>query len=541
MNKEDFPILNQKINGRQLIYLDNSATTQKPKQVIEAMNRYYEQYNANVHRGIHQLSLRATVAYEHAHEIVAQFIGAKFEEVIFTTGTTEGLNLLAYSLGKDLQPGDEIVLSEMEHHSNIVPWQRLAREKNLKLRYIPLTAEYRLDLNAAAEIITRKTKIVSVTQMSNVLGTINPVEELAGLAHARGALLLVDAAQAVPHLPINVKGLDCDFLVFSGHKLCGPTGIGVLYGKKELLEKMEPFLSGGDMIKEVTFEHSTWNDLPWKFEAGTPNIAGAIGLAAAVEYLQTIGMENIAQQGRELTRYALEKLSTVPNIQLLGPATAEDRGPIFSFIVEEMHPHDVGELLDSEGIAVRGGHHCAMPLHHKLGLVGSTRASFYFYNTREDIDALVEALQKLWKEEMEITIDRNEISSTALSEEQELYKENILDHYKNPRHKGELAIYSVKHREFNPLCGDDVMMYLHFNNGTISNASFTGQGCVLSQATASLLTEHIQSMPAKKVKSLTREEVLSLLGIPVSPTRIRCVLLPLKTVQRGIEQHETGN
>ena len=279
--KQDFPILN---NG--LIYLDSSATTQKPKKVIEAVQKYYEEDNANVHRGIYKLAQKATVLYEKAHEVVAQFISAEFEEIVFTKGTTEGLNLLAYSLGKGLKAGDEIILTEMEHHSNIVPWQQMAKEKGLVIKFIPVTADYELDLNKAREMITAKTKIVSIVHMSNVLGTINPVKEIAEIAHQAGAVKIVDAAQSVPHLPVNVKELNCDFLVFSGHKLCAPTGIGVLYGKKKLLERMQPFLYGGDMIREVTFENSSWNELPWKFEAGTPNMAGAAGLMAAIEYLK---------------------------------------------------------------------------------------------------------------------------------------------------------------------------------------------------------------------------------------------------------------
>ena len=314
--KTDFPILK---NG--LIYLDNSSTSQKPAKVIETVKEYYEQDNANVHRGIYRLAQKATLQYEKAHEVVAKFIGAEFEEVIFTKGTTEGLNLLAYSLGKDLQAGDEIVLSEMEHHSNIVPWQQIATEKGAVLKFIPITKDYRLDMHKAKGLISNKTKIVSVVHMSNVLGTINPVQEIAELAHKARAVMIVDAAQSVPHMKVNVKELNCDFLVFSGHKMCAPTGIGVLYGRKELLETMQPFLYGGDMIREVSFTQASWNDLPWKFEAGTPNMAGAAGLMTAVEYLEQIGMEKIAAHGKELTTYALEKLSTIPGLTIIGPTT----------------------------------------------------------------------------------------------------------------------------------------------------------------------------------------------------------------------------
>lgn len=395
--EEDFPILKNLINGKRLVYLDNSATTQKPKQVIDSMAHFYEHSNANVHRGIYTLSRRATEAYEKARHVVAGFIGASFDEIIFTKGTTESLNLLASSLGKTLTEGDEIVLSEMEHHSNIVPWQQIAKEKKCLLKYIPLTTEYTLDLAKAKKIITPKTKIVSVTQMSNVLGTINPITELAKIAHAVDAVLIVDGAQSVPHLAVNVKDLDCDFLAFSGHKMGGPTGIGVLYGKRNLLLKMEPFLYGGDMIREVSFDSASWNELPWKFEAGTPSIAQAIGLAAAIQYLQKYGMDTIMEHEKKMTIYALQKLSTIPGLKIIGSANTENRGAIFSFTLDGIHSHDVSEILDREGIAVRGGHHCAMPLMSRLQLPGTTRASFYMYNTEKDVDALVTGLKKVQK------------------------------------------------------------------------------------------------------------------------------------------------
>ncbi|MBI2669161.1 cysteine desulfurase [Candidatus Woesearchaeota archaeon] len=399
----DFPILQQKVYGKRLIYLDNSATTQKPKPVLQAMNDYYEKHNANVHRAVHVLSQRATTLYEQAHEVVAKFIGAEAEEVIFTSGTTASLNLLAYSLCTDLEKGDEIILTEMEHHSNLVPWQQIAKEKNLVLKFIPLTKDYCLDLRQAKKMITTKTKIVSVTQMSNVLGTINPVPELVKLAHDVGAIFVVDAAQSVPHQSIDVKKLDCDFLAFSGHKMCGPTGMGVLYGKKHLLQKMKPFHYGGGMIREVRWDDSSWNDLPGKFEAGTPNIAGAVGLMEAIRYLEKVGMDNIEDHEHTLTAYALKKLSGISGLQIIGPASNPPtslkqptllRGPVISFVIEGIHPHDLGEVLDKEGIAVRGGHHCAMPLMAKLGIAGTTRASFYFYNTDDDVDALVKAVKK---------------------------------------------------------------------------------------------------------------------------------------------------
>lgn len=387
--RHDFPIV------QNCIYLDSAATSQKPNTVIEAMSRFYREENANVHRSLYTLSVKATMAYERAREIVAQFIGAESSEVIFTKNTTEALNLLAYSLGRTLQAGDEIVLSEMEHHSNLVPWQQLAKQKKLVLKFIPLTSDYRLDMAAAKALITPKTKVVSLTHQSNVLGTINPVTAMAELAHQHGSICIVDAAQSIGHMPIDVKRMGCDFLVFSGHKMCGPTGIGVLYGKKELLENLEPFLYGGDMIREVTFEHTTWNDVPWKFEAGTPPITEAIGLAAAIEYLTAMGLDQVRQHDVELTSYALEQLNLIPGLQIIGPSSMEDRGAVISFILDGIHPHDIAHILDTENIAIRGGTHCAMPLHTKLNLAGTSRISLYLYNTKEDINALIQAIQKV--------------------------------------------------------------------------------------------------------------------------------------------------
>ncbi len=529
--RHDFPILTN------IIYLDNSSTTQKPKQVIEAIKTYYEEENANVHRGIYTLSLKATMAYEKAHELVARFIHARFEEVIFTSGTTESLNLLAYSLGKKLpsgktlQPGDEIILTEMEHHSNLVPWQQLAKEKGCILKFIPITPEFRLDMQKARELITPKTKIVAVTHMSNVLGTINPVQEIAALAHAQGALCIVDAAQSVPHMPVDVKKLDCDFLAFSGHKMLGPTGIGVLYGKKELLEKLEPFNYGGGMIKEVSWKESSWNELPWKFEAGTPNIAGAVGLAAAVKYLQSIGMENIWRQEEELTKYFLTQLHSISGIRLLGPSSPKQRGAIFSLVLESMHPHDISEMLDKENICVRAGHHCAMPLHTKLGLAGSLRASFYLYNTKENADIFLQELAPLAAAKK---INPYEIAVGELTEEQELHKENVLDHYRNPRNKGVLENYTVAHREHNPLCGDELQCYMLLNHTLLKDISFTGEGCAISQASASLLTEEIKGKGIEDVKKLAPWDVYNLLGIPISHARSKCALLALKAVHKGL-------
>ena len=394
--RKDFPILNVKVHGKPLVYLDNAATTQKPKTVINAVTDYYENYNANIHRSIHKLGEEATAAYEEAHSKVANFINAEFEETIFTKSTTEGLNLLAYSLTNDLRAGDEIVISQMEHHSNFVPWQQLALKKKLKLKFIEIDENGLLKKDSINENITDKTKIVSLTHVSNVLGTVNDVKEIGKIAHENDALFIVDAAQSVPHIPVDVKKIDCDFLAFSGHKMLGPTGIGGLYGKKELLQGMEPFLYGGEMIKEVTFEQTKFNDLPWKFEAGTMNIAQGIGLGAAIDYLNKIGMKNIENYENGLVSYAMKRLSEIKEIEIYGP-DADKRSGLVAFNVKDVHAHDTATILDGDGIAVRAGHHCAMPLASVLGIAASARASFYLYNTKEEIDKLAEGINKVIK------------------------------------------------------------------------------------------------------------------------------------------------
>ena len=397
--REDFPILKREVMpGVPLVYLDSTATSQKPLAVIRAMNEYYQKTNANIHRGVHTLAEEATAQYEVAREKIARFIGArKSREIIFVRNTTEAINLVAFSWGrKFLQRGDRILLTEMEHHSNLVPWQMLAQEKDLVLDFIPVTNEGLLDLREFEQLLEQKPKIVAITHMSNVLGTINPIQEITRSAHATGALVLVDGAQSVPHLPVNVRDLDVDFLAFSAHKMLGPTGIGALYGKEELLEAMPPFLGGGDMIKKVYLRRFTANDLPHKFEAGTPAIAEAVGFGAAVDYLNAVGMERVAAHESDLIGYALEALSEIEGLKVYGPP-AEKKGGVASFTMRGIHPHDVSQILDSEGIAVRAGHHCAMPLHEKFGLPATTRASFYLYNTREEVDQLVRGLAKVKK------------------------------------------------------------------------------------------------------------------------------------------------
>lgn len=388
-----FPILAQEVNGKPLVYLDSAATSQKPLPVIEALDKYYREYNSNVHRGVHTLGTKATDAYEGAREKVRKFINAKStQEIIFTRGTTTALNMVAASYGRaNLREGDEIVITYMEHHSNIIPWQQVAKYTGATLKYIPLQADGSISLDDVEKTVTPNTKIVSVMQVSNVLGAINPIKQIAQIAHRNGAVMVVDAAQSAPHMKIDVQDLDCDFLAFSGHKMCGPTGIGVLYGKRALLEQMEPVEFGGEMIDFVGLYESTWKELPWKFEGGTPIIAGAIGLGAAIDFLQQIGLDNIVAHEHKLAQYALEQLSTIEGLTIYGP---KQRAGLVTFNIDDVHPHDVATVLDAEGIAVRAGHHCAQPLMKWLNVTATARASFYLYNTEEDIDRLVVALKK---------------------------------------------------------------------------------------------------------------------------------------------------
>lgn len=394
--RRDFPILNQVHHDNvPLVYLDNAATSQKPECVIRALDEYYRTYNANIHRGIHKLAEAATAAYEGARERVRAFINAASpREIIFTRNTTEAINLVAHSWARaNLREGDVIILSEMEHHSNLVPWQILAAERGVRLEFIPITEDGHLDLAAFDRLLELQPRLVSVVHMSNVLGTINPIAEIVARAHAVGAVVLVDGAQSVPHLPVDVRALDCDFLAFSGHKMCGPTGIGVLYGKRALLEAMPPFLGGGDMIKRVYLREFRPNDLPWKFEAGTPAIAEGIGLGVAVDYLSKLGMAEVHAHEQAIVRYAMEQLGEIKGLRILGPS-ANERGGVVAFTVEGIHPHDISQLLDRDGIAIRAGHHCCMPLHDRLGIVASARASFYVYNTEEEVDLLVRSLYR---------------------------------------------------------------------------------------------------------------------------------------------------
>ena len=395
--RKDFPILQRETSdGVPLVYLDSTATSQKPLVVIEAMNDYYRRSNANIHRGVHTLAEEATAMYEGAREKIAKFINApSARQVIYTRNTTESINLVAYSWARaNLRVGDLVVLTEMEHHSNLVPWHILQAERGIELDFIPVTADGLLDLDAYRSLLSRSPKLVSFTHMSNVLGTINPAVEIIRMAHEAGAITLVDAAQSVPHLKVDVRQLDADFLAFSAHKMCGPTGIGALFGKADLLEKMPPFLGGGDMIKEVKLRSFRSNSLPHKFEAGTPAIAEAVGFGAAVDYLNSVGMDNIAAHEHEITGYALERLEEIPGVKVLGP-DFQHKGGVAAFTLGGVHPHDVAQILDKDGIAVRAGHHCAQPLHEKFGIPATSRASFYLYNTKEEVDLLVNGIYKV--------------------------------------------------------------------------------------------------------------------------------------------------
>ena len=395
--RKDFPILEREVKpGVKLVYLDSTASSQKPKQVIEAMDQYYRSSNANIHRGVHTLAEEATALYEGARTRIAAFIGAKHaEEVIYTRNATEAINLVAFTWGrKFLKAGDVVILTEMEHHSNLVPWQMLAAERDLRLEFVPVDADFLFDMQEYQKLLELGPKLVSFTHMSNVLGSITPAKEIIRLAHAAGALAMIDGAQSVPHFKVDVQDLDVDFLAFSAHKMVGPTGIGSLYGKQALLEAMPPFMGGGDMIKKVFLRSFSPNDLPHKFEAGTPAIAEAVGFGAAVDYLNSVGMDAIAAHEKHITAYATQRVQEIPGLKIFGPAV-EHKGGVISFTLEDVHPHDVAQILDNDGVAVRAGHHCAMPLHQKYNIPATTRASFYLYSTNEEVDQLVAALLKV--------------------------------------------------------------------------------------------------------------------------------------------------
>lgn len=393
--RHHFPLLHERVNGKQLIYLDNAATSQKPQVVIDATMKYYQSENSNIHRGVHYLSEKATQAYEQVREKTRQFLHAAYrEEIIFVRGTTEGINLVAQTYGrKNVNEGDEVLITAMEHHSNIVPWQMLCEEKRASLRVVPMNDDGELLLDEYARLLSPRTKVVAIAHVSNALGTINPVKDMIAMAHAKGIPVLVDGAQAVPHMHVDVQDLETDFYAFSSHKMFGPTGVGVLYGRRRLLEAMPPYQGGGDMIKSVTFEKTIYNDLPYKFEAGTPNIAGGVGFGAAIDYVQQLDLRAIGEYEHDLLMYATDKLRAIPGVRIIG--TAREKAGVLSFVMEGIHPHDIGTILDDEGIAIRTGHHCAQPVMQRFGIPATARASFAFYNTKDEIDALAKALLKV--------------------------------------------------------------------------------------------------------------------------------------------------
>jgi cysteine desulfurase/selenocysteine lyase len=397
--RQDFPILNRRVHGKRLVYLDNAATSQKPNQVVRAIRDFYAKHNANPHRGVHQLSIEATQAFDDARRTVQAFLDASaFEEIVFTTGTTQGINLVRFAWGRNqIKKDDLIVLTMMEHHSNIVPWQLLARETGARIEYVGLTEEGRLRMDEFERLLGESPRLVAFTHCSNVLGTITPVSKMCALASAAGATTLIDAAQSAPHMPLSVQQMGCDFLVLSGHKMLGPTGIGVLFGKRDLLAEMDPFQGGGDMIREVHTSGATWNDLPYKFEAGTQNVEGAVGLGAAIDYLSKLGMDSIRRHEKALVAYALDRLREIPGLRVYGPLDPEGRAGVISFNLGDIHPHDLASILDEEGVAIRSGHHCAQPLMELLAVPAMSRASFYLYNDKDDVDALILGLSKARK------------------------------------------------------------------------------------------------------------------------------------------------
>jgi len=553
--RADFPILDQQVHGQPLIYFDNAATSQKPRAVINALRHYYERDNANVHRGMHELSARATAGYEAARVKVARFLNAASEtEIIFTRGATESINLVAQTWGaKFLREGDVILATEMEHHSNLVPWQMLAERTGATLRFLPINDRHELALDRLDEFLTPQVKLFAFNHISNSLGTINPVAELCAAARKVGALTLVDAAQSAGHLPIDVQALGCDFLALSGHKMCGPTGIGALYGRKAVLEAMPPWHGGGEMIETVRYEKSTWKQPPHRFEAGTPDISGAIGLGAAIDYIEAIGREAIFEHDAELTRYAHEKLAAIPGLRVLGPPLGTPRGAVLSFVLGDAHAHDVVTLANQHGLALRGGHHCTQPLMHKLGLTSSARASFYFYNTRAEVDRMIEILTP--------SAQNPETAAFSLPLG-EVYEMVVSDHAKRPRNFGELSGESVVHvHGDNPSCGDTIDLHVQFGPEKVENLKFTGSGCTVCMTSASLMTQKLKGKDraeAQRLMHLFHDQVSGLAdteagqgprelgdlnvlgGVRQFPQRVKCAMLAWRAFEQALEETASG-
>ncbi|MFP9192033.1 SufS family cysteine desulfurase [Natronosalvus vescus] len=525
--RADFPILEREIDGHPLVYLDNAATTQTPRPVYEVFEEYFTGYNANVHRGIHTLSHEASVAYEEAHDRLAKFVGASGgrKEMIFTKGATESINLVAYGLGlNELEPGDQIVTTEMEHHASMVTWQQVAKKTGADIEYIRVTEDGHLDVEHAKSLIGPETAILSVVHVSNVLGTINPVEALAAMAHEHDAYVVVDGAQSAPNRPVDVESMGADFFAFSGHKMAGPTGIGGLYGKQAILEEMEPFLFGGEMIRHVTFTRSSWNELPWKFEAGTPPIAEGIALAAAADYLEAIGMDAIAAHENELAQYALEALEARDDVTTYGPPLGEERSGLVAFNVDGVHGHDLSSLLNDRGIAVRAGDHCTQPLHDKLDIPGSVRASFYVYNTTEEIDRLLEAIDDApAKLEAYLRSGR--------------YHERLVDHHENPRNAGGLEDATLVKSSEETSCGDDGEFHVDVTaDGTIEDVAFESESCAVSSAVASILSTELVGMTVEEVADLEGMIVDHLEGQYPS-LRHECVVGPEDVIRTAAQEY----
>lgn len=486
--RADFPLLQLRREGKPFVYLDNSATTQKPQCVIDKVCTYYKLQNANVHRAVYRLGQSATDEYEEARSKVQRFLGARTPaEIVFTRGTTDGINLVANSFGRTfIGEGDEVLISAMEHHSNIVPWQMLCRERGAVLRVAPIDEDGSLLLEEFQKLLNEKTKLVSILHVSNALGTINPIRRVIDLAHDARATVLIDGAQSGGRVPIDVAALGCDFFVCSGHKMFGPTGTGVLYGKEELLDAMPPYQGGGDMVQSVSFRKATYKAPPYKFEAGTPNIAGVIGLGAAIDYLNAVGMANVAAYEQELLAYGTQLLESIEGIRLIG--TAKEKAAIWSFRLDDTHPHDIAQILDSEGVAVRAGHHCAQPVLRRFGVAATVRASLAFYNTREELDALSDALRKA-----------KEVSSGRRA----FHSQVILDHNKNPRNFHAMDGAAFKAEGHNPLCGDQLTVYLRIEGDTIADASFTGSGCAIARSSASVMTTVLKGKTVEEAKALS--------------------------------------
>lgn len=555
--RQDFPILSRKVHGRPLVYLDSAATSQKPRQVLDAIRRYHEESNANAHRGVHLLAEEATRLYEEARRKVAEFVGARDpREVIFVRNATEGINLVAHAYGDaNLREGDEILVTAMEHHANLVPWHLLSRRRGVKIKAVPITDDGRLDMDAFYGLLSSgRVRLVAITHVSNVLATINRVAEVIKAAHEAGARVLVDGAQAVPHMPVNVASLGADFYVFSGHKMLGPMGIGAVIVRLERYDEMEPFLGGGDMIREVEIDSSTYADPPWRYEAGTPNVEGAVGLSAAIDYLKAIGLDAVFAHTRALGAKAREVLREVPGIRLYGPEAGPDSsGGVVSFTIEGLHPHDIAQALDQFGIAIRAGHHCAQPLMKRLQVPATARASFYLYNTEEEVEYLAKSLMEVvrgFAPQKAVPVrEAPTLSDPVLPGPED--REVIMDHYLHPAGLEPIEGPSIEWYGKNPLCGDEVTVRVRLEDGRISGLQVLSHGCSISVASGSILASELKGRTVEEamrllrgLKAMLRGEPLpkdldlgdlrALRGLKDLPVRVKCALLPWTTFEEGM-------